>query len=164
MESNNSSRGMHPLIAGAAVSVMLVSLLGTAAIMGVLPNSHGSATPTAAGGMALPAMQASSRFNTSAEATPGQYQAPIQSRKIVHHVPRVVTYAQAEPVRQYSTLPSYQQPAPVAQNSPLGIGVGAVLGGVLGNQIGAGRGRTLATIAGAIGGGYLGNEVAQRNR
>ena len=52
--------------------------------------------------------------------------------------------------------------APAAQNSPIGIGIGAVIGGVLGNQIGSGDGKTLATIAGAIGGGYIGNEVAKR--
>jgi len=36
---------------------------------------------------------------------------------------------------------------------------GAVLGGVLGHQIGGGTGKTLATIGGAVAGGYAGNEV-----
>jgi uncharacterized protein YcfJ len=37
-----------------------------------------------------------------------------------------------------------------------------VVGGLLGNQVGGGKGKTLATIAGAVGGGYLGNEIAKR--
>ena len=71
--------------------------------------------------------------------------------------------AQAESVRQDSPAPAYQQPAPVAQNSPLGIGIGAVVGGLLGSKVGGGNGRTLAAIAGAVGGGYVGNEIAKRN-
>ena len=40
-----------------------------------------------------------------------------------------------------------------------GTAIGAVAGGLLGNQIGGGKGRTLATVAGAVGGGYAGHEI-----
>ena len=40
-----------------------------------------------------------------------------------------------------------------------GTAIGAVAGGLLGNQIGGGSGKTLATIAGATAGGYAGNKV-----
>lgn len=46
-------------------------------------------------------------------------------------------------------------------NSALGMVGGGVVGGVLGNQIGSGSGRTLATVAGAAGGAYAGNEIAK---
>jgi outer membrane lipoprotein SlyB len=36
---------------------------------------------------------------------------------------------------------------------------GAVLGGLLGNQVGRGRGRDVATVAGAAGGAYAGNKI-----
>ncbi len=36
-----------------------------------------------------------------------------------------------------------------------------MLGGVIGHQIGSGRGNTVATIAGAGGGAYVGNKVEQ---
>ena len=39
--------------------------------------------------------------------------------------------------------------------------LGGVVGGLLGNQVGGGRGRTLATVAGAVGGGYAGNRLGQ---
>jgi uncharacterized protein YcfJ len=44
----------------------------------------------------------------------------------------------------------------------LGTAVGAVAGGLLGNQVGGGRGKTLATVGGAVAGGYVGNKV-QKN-
>jgi len=53
--------------------------------------------------------------------------------------------------------------APVKdQNRLLGTGIGALVGGVLGHQIGGGSGKTLATVAGAAGGGYAGNQIQQR--
>ena len=48
------------------------------------------------------------------------------------------------------------------QGGALGVVGGAVLGGVLGHQIGGGVGKTLATVGGAAAGGYAGNEV-QKN-
>lgn len=40
----------------------------------------------------------------------------------------------------------------------VGAAIGAVGGGLVGSQIGSGKGQDLATIGGAIGGGYLGKE------
>jgi uncharacterized protein YcfJ len=173
MEMNQPSSRLHPLMAGAAVSVMLVSLLGVAAMLGVIPNSNGTTAPTVAAAPAITAAPAASAVPASKAATvqsaeyaptPETAPAPAKPRKhVVHHAPMVrsqpaAEYAQSAPVQQQSA----PAPAPVAQNSAVGIGVGAVVGGLLGNQVGKGNGRTLATIAGAVGGGYLGNEVAKR--
>jgi uncharacterized protein YcfJ len=38
--------------------------------------------------------------------------------------------------------------------------IGAVVGGLLGNQVGKGDGRKAATVAGAVAGGVVGNQVA----
>ncbi len=46
--------------------------------------------------------------------------------------------------------------------SGVGVATGAVIGGLLGNQVGRGNGRSLATVAGAVGGGYAGNEIEKR--
>lgn len=45
-----------------------------------------------------------------------------------------------------------------------GIGMvgGAVVGGLLGNQIGGGSGKDIATVAGAVGGAVAGNEIEKR--
>ena len=41
-------------------------------------------------------------------------------------------------------------------------GAGAVVGGVLGHQVGSGRGNDAATVAGAVGGAVVGNEIEKR--
>ncbi|MFZ4481779.1 MAG: glycine zipper 2TM domain-containing protein [Rhodoferax sp.] len=48
------------------------------------------------------------------------------------------------------------------ESSPLGLIGGAVLGGVLGHQVGGGTGKTLATVAGAAGGAYAGKKVEEK--
>ena len=57
---------------------------------------------------------------------------------------------------------TYQKAA--AHGSGVGIAAGAVVGGLLGNHVGGGNGRSLATVAGAVGGGYAGNEIEKRTR
>jgi uncharacterized protein YcfJ len=47
------------------------------------------------------------------------------------------------------------------QNRLIGTGIGALVGGVLGHQVGGGSGKTLATVAGAGVGGYAGNKIQQ---
>ena len=44
----------------------------------------------------------------------------------------------------------------------VGAGAGALLGGLLGHQIGKGNGQTVATVAGAGAGAFAGNEI-ERN-
>lgn len=46
----------------------------------------------------------------------------------------------------------------------LGTVGGAVVGGILGNQVGKGDGNTVATIAGAVGGAYAGREIEKHQR
>lgn len=45
-----------------------------------------------------------------------------------------------------------------------GTVIGAIAGGVIGNQVGHGRGRDAATVAGAIGGGYAGKKIQQNQQ
>lgn len=47
------------------------------------------------------------------------------------------------------------------QHQIVGTVLGAVAGGLLGNQIGGGNGKKIATVAGAAGGGYAGNKVQE---
>ena len=48
---------------------------------------------------------------------------------------------------------------PKDEHRLVGTAIGAVAGGLLGNQVGGGKGKTLATVAGAVGGGYAGNRI-----
>jgi outer membrane lipoprotein SlyB len=49
----------------------------------------------------------------------------------------------------------------VAPNSGIGAGTiaGALVGGILGHQVGGGSGNTAATVLGAAGGAYVGNQM-----
>ncbi|RFP21841.1 glycine zipper 2TM domain-containing protein [Duganella sp. BJB488] len=170
METAATSNRIHPLMAAAAVSLTLVSLAGAAAITGLLPNSHGAAVSNPAADMAN---NASAPLAQQAAPAPTVREVVRYKTIVRHEYPRrqEIAYdsdrvhpAQAEQARDYRPAPAYQQPAPVAQNSPLGIGIGALLGGFVGSHVGGGNGRTLAAIAGAVGGGYVGNEIAKHNQ
>jgi len=56
------------------------------------------------------------------------------------------------------------QNQPKDQHQIAGMAVGAVAGGLLGNQVGGGKGRTLATVAGAVGGGYAGKKIQENQQ
>lgn len=179
---------MHPLVAGAAISVMLASLTGVAAMTGLLPNSHGEnkaaaeaaqpqkaqSTPEKPAAVAKTPKAVSSdklalREEEEAPASRQQPAASWPSQQNSHGAPDYTqdTVRVAQPARvcgncgRIESVHAVQTPA-----DPSGVGVvgGAVVGGLLGNQIGGGSGKTLATIAGAVGGGYAGNEVEKRTR
>lgn len=187
LPSNPQNARIHPLIAAAAVAVILVSATGVAAITGWLPTSHAvSAPPQQAASALMQGAQSASMPVTAAPAYSAARQENSETRPH-HHVVRE-TPAQGSGYREggntYQNAGTYGSPATrtsaydpnagevVAINtvqSPeptTGVGAvgGALAGGLLGNQFGNGRGRTLATIAGAVGGGFAGNGIEHEVR
>jgi hypothetical protein len=200
---------IHPLMAAAAASVIIVSLAGTAAITGVLPSSNSAPSPQAAAMMTPQAAAMMTSQNGYGPAYPGApapvavsnaygqplaqpvqggYVQPVSAmyaqpaaaavqpapapvvikETIIREVPakpaprpRVVhtNYARHDAPAYYAPAP---RPAP--QPNYIGIGTGAVIGGLIGNQVGGGNGKKLATVAGIIGGGMLGNQMINTNR
>lgn len=150
--STDQPRGsrLHPLITVAAGSVIVVSLLGAAAITGILPNSNAKA---AADGVAI-----SAPADVSAASAKTTLQKAGSQKPVTPKAPTQVASNSSTPAQ-----PAAAPAAPAQKNSVVGIGVGALVGGALGSQIGSGDGKTLATIAGAVGGGYVGNEIAKKN-
>ncbi len=171
METNNNSKRIHPLIAAAAVGVLLVSLVGVAAMTGMLPNSNSEgsqkeaivALEKEAADKAAAAKAAEDKANQArkeaderqAAARKADNQAKRQADTKVAQAQICYDCGRIESVRSVQT-----------QAKPSGVGVvgGAVVGGLLGNQIGGGSGKTLATVAGAVGGGFAGNEIEKRTR
>ena len=153
MNTTTTASRIHPLMAGAAISVTVLCLVGAASIAGILPNSRANVPATGA----MPA-DVAAMTPASAAALAAPIAAPLAAPVVAQARPsynddgyRETSYR--EPVRQ-------QQPAPApAQPNYVGIGTGAVIGGLIGNQVGGGRGKALATVAGVIGGGMLGNAV-----
>lgn len=56
------------------------------------------------------------------------------------------------------------QDQPKDQHQIAGMAIGAVGGGLLGHQVGGGKGKTLATVAGAVGGGYAGKKIQEHQQ
>lgn len=150
METQSTSRRIHPLVAAAAVGVLLFSLVGVAAMTGLLPNSNSTNNPQEE--------VATVDTKTDKTATDQNSQAPVRESMPTRTAKAPATCTSCGRVE---AVRSVQTAAP-----PSGVGVvgGAVVGGLLGNQIGGGSGRTLATVAGAVGGGYAGNEIEKRTR
>lgn len=147
------------------------------------PQVAPSGPPAAAAPLAAPAPVAASEPSPVPE--PAQKPVPKPAPKKVAHKtkpapvapppPPVVAVAPAPVVH-----PMPPPPPPVCTNcgviaaiTPVtvqgkGSGLGAVAGGVagivIGNQIGAGSGKTIAKIAGAAGGAFVGNNVEQKAR
>jgi len=160
------TKRIHPLVAVAAGAVTIFSLVGIAAITGILPTSQGSVNDGSRealqSGAVVTPVQTSANPSNWEETNPAAKNQ--QPHKAVVHAKAggAQDEAAARPVAAAQPAPAPVHKAP--QNSPVGIGVGAVVGGVLGNQVGSGDGKTLATILGAVGGGYIGNEIAKKNQ
>jgi uncharacterized protein YcfJ len=166
---------IHPLMAAAAASVIMVSLVGTAAITGLLPSSRGANAPDmtaklpmASSGTVDPLAQPNAVLPTAQQNAPRARSsaAPAPEHAVAHrHTParsHTRTHEQTELARN-GDANAHMAPAPAAaQPNYLGIGAGALIGGLIGNQVGGGNGKKLATVAGVIGGGMVGNEVANR--
>lgn len=189
MEKIATAGRIHPLFAAAAISVIALSATGVAALTGVLPSSkaepapqtipmslatqQGTGIPQAFAGQPLAAAQLTAQQPAPQVLQPASIPAPaaqavperVVVREVVYREPAPRKPVREAPARSYAA--QHQQPAPVVQESKpnyVAIGTGAVVGGLLGNQIGDGNGKKLATLAGIIGGGYAGNELANRNK
>ena len=115
METTTTAKRIHPLVAGAAVSVILVSAVGVAAMTGLLPNSHGNSAPTAAASPAIttPAPAAAPIDTSAADASraaskavddkyaqadePVHQSKPVPKRAATQHVARPTRVASADP-------------------------------------------------------------------
>ncbi|MCE4058886.1 glycine zipper 2TM domain-containing protein [Pandoraea sputorum] len=184
MDNDLQPRRMHPLVAAAAGSIVVVSLLGVAAITGVLPVAKSTDGPASSGNSSQyaltspqpPSLSAQSQTQPSTTAAQQQAQYATQQQAAERAPAPQPSYAQqtaapAQPTQQQaaacSTCGTVQSVQPIRTEghaSGLGAVGGAVAGGLLGNQFGAGNGRTAMTVVGALGGGLAGNEVEKRVR
>ncbi|MBR7793323.1 glycine zipper 2TM domain-containing protein [Undibacterium sp. FT147W] len=169
MSDNQTNKRIHPLVAGAAVSVMLVSLIGVAAMTGVLPNSNSKTVPDNANANAVAMKDAGGNNQTSFSPSnePVQNTAKQGSRSAGYDNSGNVRIAErkqdvCDNCGVVESVRVIEQQA--SQGSGVGAVAGALLGGVLGNQVGGGDGRKLATVAGAVGGGFAGNAIEKRTR
>lgn len=167
MSDNQTNKRIHPLVAGAAVSVMLVSLIGVAAMTGVLPNSNSKTVPDNTNTVATKDAGANNQYALSSANEPAQSVVKPVSRSAAYDNSGATTTAErklavCDNCGVVESVRAIEQQA--SQGSGVGAVAGALLGGVLGNQVGGGDGRKLATVAGAVGGGFAGNAIEKRTR
>ncbi len=192
MDNNQDSTArLHPLVATAAVSLIVFSAAGVAALTGFLPKSgattsqqsvlapSSAATTPAPGGITLPVLKP---------------EAPVAKpapKAVVKKTPKPAVQARAPEEFHPVALPQpVAQPAPAATPQPVaqaicpdcgevaavnaieqkgeGSWIGPVAGGVggaiLGKQVGKGSGNTIMTILGAAGGAWAGHKIEQKVR
>lgn len=170
MESQK--RTLHPLLTAAAVSVMVFSAVGVAAISGLIPVSKGSVKDEAPLAVAEAPAPAS---------TPVPQPKPLK-RKTVHSKPKPLPARAPAPVSYEPVAPAPQAvelPKPVVKPGVLGTvetvrevvedgkakGIGAVTGGVVGAVLGHQlNDNKLVTLVGGAAGAFIGNEAEKRQR
>ncbi|WP_459616500.1 glycine zipper 2TM domain-containing protein [Bordetella sp. 2513F-2] len=176
-----AGRGLHPLIAAAAVSVIVLCAVATGAILGWLPGPWAGNPPDAvatsdpqdAGEAApsgdapvdppadpapidaaggLPPEPPQPSSSAPAAAPPASQDAPLAQ-------PQCSDCGVVESIRQV------QVPAQGGGGSNIvGTVAGGVVGGVVGNQFGGGNGRDALTVLGAVGGALAGREIERNIR
>ena len=163
-----TTKSLDPLVLAAAVAVLLFCGVGTAALMGWLPSSQGDSQP-------LPASASAEQMANLQANQPQAALPPAGAQPLAAMPPQ----QQQQPMRQQQQQQQQQYaaaPAPQvcgncgvieaihevntrAEGSGVGAAGGAVVGGLLGNQVGGGHGRQLATVLGAVGGAVAGNQI-----
>lgn len=119
-----------------SIAIILFSGVGIAAFMGWLPTSFGS--PSTVPVQEVAATKPEDKTYTH----------------VTNNSPSKVTCTECGVIESIRVINGDGNAA-----SGLGMIGGAVIGGLLGNQIGGGRGKDVATVAGAVGGAVAGNEI-----
>jgi len=135
---------LHPLVATAAIGVILACAAAIAAITGVLPG-----------------------WAQKSESEP-QPAASAKSAPIPPPPPQRAQVASAQPpvakahCANCGVVVDVKEVEVKGQGSGVGAVAGGVVGAVVGNQFGHGTGNTVMTVAGAAGGALAGNEIEKR--
>lgn len=187
-ETKIMSYTTHPVLLIAAIAVVLFCGVGIAAVMGWLPQSGAKMGPPVAAAPvqvdprdmgAPPAPAGYAPVNRVADtsgysgtgsgagsygggAAPSERNAP-DARYAEAPPPQAAGAQMAAPApavcHSCGVVESVHAVTQRGQGSGLGAAGGAIVGGLLGNQVGGGSGRKIATVAGAVGGAVVGNQV-----
>ena len=93
----------------------------------------------------------------------------VATYSVINSAPKYAEVLAVQPIKETIKTPrqvcedvTVTRQKPVKdQHQIAGTAIGAVVGGLLGNQVGGGTGKKIATVAGAVGGGYAGNKVQE---
>lgn len=139
---------LYPTMLIAAIAVIIFSMVGIAAMTGLLPSAMSGYR--AADEAPPPAVK------RQPQDSPRALDGPGTARRSAPASGTAAACAECGVVESVRALEHK------GEGSALGAGGGAVVGGLLGNHIGKGSGRTAATVAGASAGAFAGSEI-ERN-
>lgn len=128
----------NPLVLAAAGGVLVFSLLGIAALTGIIPNAQSQKS----GEEIVARTMGAGSAESAKSAQPAR--------------PRV---AAAAACANCGTVESVRAVEVKGQGSGVGAVAGGITGAVVGSQMGRGNGNTAMTILGAAGGAFAGNEI-----
>ncbi|WP_238160255.1 glycine zipper 2TM domain-containing protein [Pigmentiphaga sp. H8] len=171
--AHRSMRGavaLHPLVAAAAISIIVLAAVGVGVLTGLLPSPLAKSAPAqevaeasaSAGGRDFG--KASAHAPVPAKQAAAERVAPARPASRPAPVYREPARPVASTCGNCGTVESVRALQVQGQGTGLGAVGGGVVGGVVGNQFGGGSGRTALTVLGALGGAYAGNEVEKRVR
>lgn len=151
-----------PIVAIAAGSLIVFSLVGIGVMTGVIPSSRSQSAEPAKQAAAEPAKPTSGAAAQEA-ATPrpkpvsAPHRRPAEPTRVASA--RSAQSPAASVCAECGTVSSVNVIEQKGEGTGLGAVAGGIVGGVLGNQVGGGDGRKLATIAGAAGGAFAGHQI-----
>jgi outer membrane lipoprotein SlyB len=144
----------NPLLTVAAISVIVLSAVGVAALTGMIPASKGQENA-----LELP-KEVAQPIEPAITHAPARK--PVKAPRVAE-APQVVQPAKPVlPVADVGVVESVREVKEPGDAKGVGAIAGGVVGGVLGHQLGKGKG--LATVLGAAGGAFAGHQVEKRVR
>jgi outer membrane lipoprotein SlyB len=149
----------HPMLIIAATAVVLFCAIGTAAIMGWIPNSVGADADTTVLALNTPA---GPEQQNSKKPPPHAAAAPILRSQPRSEPARVASAPAIQTCLNCGVVVTTREVINRGDGSGLGAAGGAVVGGLLGNQVGGGHGKEAMTVVGAIGGAFAGNQIEKQ--
>lgn len=147
---------MSPLAAGAAVSVIVFSMVGVAAVTGLIPVANSQREEAARDPVAA-------KTEAAPHGTPGggTHARPARPANdgAAPRAPETAARAAAPACTACGVVESVRTVELKGEGTGLGAVAGGVTGALIGNQMGSGRGNTAMTVLGAAGGAFAGNEI-----
>lgn len=152
---------VSPIVAIAAVSLIIFSAVGVGVMTGIIPSSFSKDADRPQSTQRAAETAAPQPATATAKNTPvAEPSRPDPARVAATEEPKPAPAICAD-CGKVTTINVVEREG---EGTGIGAVAGGVIGGVLGNQIGHGTGRKIATVAGAAGGAYAGHQAEKQIR
>jgi outer membrane lipoprotein SlyB len=146
---------LHPMVISACVAVLFFSAVGIAAIMGWIPGSFAQNSDETA----LSESKQAPEEKSAAAPKEAKRATPVQKTQTK---PAQLAGNSKAICGNCGVIESMRTIETNGNGSGIGAVGGAVVGGLLGNQVGGGNGKKAMTVVGAVGGALAGNHIEKR--